>query len=86
MPNKIEERIREGLSQASNVFVRIDGDMPVPSFYKELKRVVNNIRKENIVNAKDKERAKTVKKNLKGATLFLSIGDYFNSVNLDRIK
>lgn len=86
VPNKIEERIREGLSQASNVFVRIDGDMPVPSFYKELKRVVNNIRKENIVNAKDKERAKTVKKNLKGATLFLSIGDYFNSVNLDRIK
>lgn len=85
-PSQMEHRIRDALEQANNVFLMIDGEMPVPEFYKQLKRIVNNIRKENVDNAKNKERARTIKKNLKGATLYFSIGDFFNSVKLDDVK
>lgn len=85
-PSQMEHRIRDALEQANNVFLMIDGDMPIPDFYKELKRIVNNIRKEKVDNAKNKDRAREIKKNLKGATLFFSIGKFFNSVKLDNIK
>lgn len=84
--SQIEHRIRDGLEQAKNVFFRLDGSMPISEFYKELRKVVNNIRKEKIENVKNRDRAEAIKKNLKGGVVFVSIGDYFNEIRLDSIK
>lgn len=83
--SKFEKRFRDALNQSKNVFIKIDDDWSISDFYKTLGKVVKNIKKEQIANSKNKNRSDTIKNNLKGGILFISIKDFFKKIHLDSV-
>lgn len=85
-PSQIEHRINDGLEQAPNVYLLIDGYMKRDKFYDVIRKVVRNIRKVDPKKSNNPERTESIKKNLVGATLFVSINKEFFRTLLDDIK